>query len=130
MQALVGGGAALLGVGDYAGSAATFQRARLLDPLNVRGMDVYAALLLDRQNHDELRKLSHDVTDVDLALPEVWAVMACFWQMKQNWDKALEFVDRYALLASRNRTCRVCNSKRSKRGKAQRQTRSVWCWFV
>ena len=47
LQSLLGAAHALLGAGDQVGAAATFQRARALDPLNVRGMDVYAALLLD-----------------------------------------------------------------------------------
>lgn len=85
---------ALLAAGDHVGAISTFQRARILDPLNVRGMDVYACLLLDQGNHDELRMLSHSLLDVDLEMPEVWAVMAYFWLQKSESDKALEYVER------------------------------------
>jgi hypothetical protein len=85
---------ALLAAGEHVAACSTFQRARLLDPLNVQAMDAYASLLLEQGCRNELRQLSHDMTNIDLALPEVWAVMACFWQSKGNWDKAMEFVDR------------------------------------
>lgn len=88
---------ALLAAGDHVGAISTFQRARVLDPLNVRGMDVYACLLLDQGNHEELRMLSHGLLAVDLEMPEVWAVMAYFWLQKSESDKALEYVERYVL---------------------------------
>lgn len=88
---------ALLAAGDHVGAISTFQRARVLDPLNVRGMDAYACLLLDQGNHEELRTLSHGLLAVDLEMPEVWAVMAYFWLQKSESDKALEYVERYVI---------------------------------
>eukprot|EP00892_Ulva_mutabilis_P006619 jgi/Ulvmu1/4329/UM002_0052.1 len=85
---------ALLAAGDQVGAVSTFQRARVLDPLNVRGMDAYACLLLDQGNHEELRMLSHGLLAVDQEMPEVWAVMAYFWLQKSESDKALEYVER------------------------------------
>lgn len=90
---------ALLAAGDQVGAVSTFQRARVLDPLNVRGMDAYACLLLDQGNHDELRMLSHALFAVDLEMPEVWAVMAYFWLQKGESDKALEYVERYVAVS-------------------------------
>lgn len=100
---------ALLAAGDHVGAISTFQRARVLDPLNVRGMDAYACLLLDQDNHEELRTLSHGLLAVDLEMPEVWAVMAYFWLQKSESDKALEYVERYVIRSSvalqARRTC-------------------------
>jgi hypothetical protein len=93
---VLGAAAALLAAGDQVGAISTFQRARVLDPLNVHGMDTFACVLLERGSREELRLLSHDMSAVDLSLPEVWAVMACFWQQKGDWSKALDYVNRCA----------------------------------
>ena len=100
LTSVLGAAQALVAAGEYVGACGTFQRARQLDPLNVHGMDVYAALLLDRDCRSDLRQLSRDMTNIDLALPEVWAVMASFWQSKGSWDNAIKFVDRCASAAS------------------------------
>lgn len=94
IHTLLGAAAALLAAGDQVGAMSTFQRARTVDSLNVRGMDGYARLLLELNNTKELHSLSQDMLAVDPELPEVWAVTACFWMQHNDWERSLEAVSR------------------------------------
>jgi hypothetical protein len=94
LESVLGSAHALLAAGDHVTACGVFQRARTMDPCNVRGMDDYAASLLERGCQGELRQLARDMAEMDLALPEVWAVMASFWRSRGNWEKAIEYIDR------------------------------------
>lgn len=96
IHTLLGAAAALLAAGDQVGALSTYQRARTVDSLNVRGMDAYARLLLELGSTKELHSLSQDMLAVDPELPEVWAVTACFWLQHNDWERALEAVSRCA----------------------------------
>jgi hypothetical protein len=94
LESVLGSAHALLASGDHVAASGVFQRARSLDPCNVRGMDDYAAALLHRGCHGELRQLARDMAEMDLALPEVWSVMASFWRSRGIWEKAIGYIDR------------------------------------
>ena len=94
IHTLLGAAAALLAAGDQVGALSTYQRARSVDSLNVRGMDAYARLLLELGSTKELQSLSQDMLGVDPELPEVWAVTACFWLQHNDWERALEAVSK------------------------------------
>lgn len=105
---------AALVASDCVTARSAFARARSLDPHNVALMDVYAVLLLETGDFDDLRQLSRDVMDLDLSLPEVWAVMATYWQGRGDWDKAQQYAERCGpllpwQLASLPHACCLCS---------------------
>ena len=99
---IVGNAHALLTANDQVAASAAFERARALDPCSAAGLDAYAGTLLERGCFAELRQLSRSVSDMDRSAPEVWAVMAAYWQSRDEWEKAAGLVEQCAAFSECN----------------------------
>lgn len=71
-----------------------FEKARSLDPYNLRGMDEYAMLLRTRADPSELNRLLNDLLLTDPNRPEVWVASAAYWDRRDDKFRALTYAEK------------------------------------
>ena len=57
-------------------------------------MDEYALLLRSKSDHSELKRLVHDLLNIDAECPEVWVASAIYWDMRNDKERAATYVDK------------------------------------
>ena len=57
-------------------------------------MDEYALLLRSKSDHSELKRLVHDLLNIDAGCPEVWVASAIYWDMRNDKERAATYVDK------------------------------------
>jgi tetratricopeptide (TPR) repeat protein len=78
-----------------------FRTARKLSSCNVYLLDHYAYALMVKGDNAELNKLSHSAVAMnDSKRPEGWIIVSLFCQLRGEWAKALNFIDRVCCVLS------------------------------
>lgn len=80
--------------GDYTNAMSVLEKAHLSDPLLIKGMDIYAALLSKEKKAKELESLTSHLIAINDAVPEPWIAMAYFCFASKRWNKALNFAQK------------------------------------
>ncbi|XP_054707441.1 anaphase-promoting complex subunit 7-like [Uloborus diversus] len=88
--------------GDYQNALCFLERAYCSDPLSVKGMDVYAALLAKEKKLKELESLTAHLISINDAVPEPWIAMAYFCYATKKGTKAVNFAQKACVLNPRH----------------------------
>lgn len=73
---------------------AIFRRIRSLDPHVIEGMDLYATILVQQGNLNELNRLSHELLEIDDTRPEPWICLSLYSFAQNNHEKAIAFIEK------------------------------------
>lgn len=71
-----------------------FEKARQVDQFNITNMDEYAILLRSKSECADLNRLVQDLLGIDPGRPEVWVASAIYWEMRDNKDRAITYIDK------------------------------------
>lgn len=88
--------------GDTQNALSTLERAHCSDPLLVKGMDTYAALLAKEKKVKELESLTNHLISINDAVPEPWIAMAYFCYAVKKWTRAVNFAQKACSLNPRH----------------------------
>ncbi|XP_035206985.1 anaphase-promoting complex subunit 7-like [Stegodyphus dumicola] len=88
--------------GDFQNAMLILERAHCSDPLLVRGMDVYAALLAKEKKMKELESLTAHLISINDNVPEPWIAMAYFCYVAKKGTKAVNFAQKACVLNPRH----------------------------
>ncbi|KAG0416350.1 hypothetical protein HPB47_006485 [Ixodes persulcatus] len=99
---LVSLGEAYYHMGDFVNAGVTLERVHSLDPYQVRGMDIYAALLAKDKKVKELETLSTQLMSVNDKTPEPWIVMAYLCYVTKKGTRAIYFSQKACMLNPRH----------------------------
>lgn len=102
IEVLVSLGEAYYYNGDFQHAMSVLERAHCSDPLLVRGMDVYAALLAKEKKVKELESLTSHLISINDNVPEPWIAMAYFCYIAKKCTKAVNFAQKACLLNPRH----------------------------
>ncbi|XP_072022277.1 anaphase-promoting complex subunit 7-like [Amphiura filiformis] len=91
--------------GDLANAALVYKRVHALDPLYLKGMDVYAYLLA-KENSKDLQNLANELMSVTDKRPEPWIAMGYYCsKTPAKATRAVYFAQRAFQLDPRNVQC-------------------------
>lgn len=88
--------------GDYQNALSVLERAHSLDPLLLKGMDVYAALLAKEKKVKELESLSSQLISISDTVPEPWIAMAYYCYITKKRTRAVNFAQKACMINPRH----------------------------
>ncbi|XP_076364183.1 anaphase-promoting complex subunit 7 isoform X2 [Tachypleus tridentatus] len=88
--------------GDFANALMVLEKAHTLDPLGLRGMDLFAAVLAREKKLKELENLSSQLLSVSDVAPEPWIAMAYFCHATKKGTRGVYFAQKACLISPRN----------------------------
>jgi len=79
---------------NYPASIETYQQIRKSDPFRFQDLDNFSNILFTSNKKLELSTLAHELNDIDPYWPEVCIVLANYYSLKGDHNKAIDFFDR------------------------------------